>query len=59
MKIESFTPQVPRQIRMEFDRNDGWAIIAAINEYAEKYPQAVEVEKWKRWASDLDKELRK
>lgn len=59
MRIREFQPPAPpKQIEMTFERNDGWAIVAALAEYAERHPGAAEQEKWKRWARELDDVLR-
>ena len=59
MRIERVRPQPPpTQFSMTFSMNDGWAVIAALKEYAERHPQAAEREQWKAWAAELDKTMR-
>jgi hypothetical protein len=60
VKIERVIPKPPpTEIQMTFGRNAGWAIVAALKEYAAHHPYAAHVENWKRWADDLDEELRR
>lgn len=60
MKIETAVPvPPPREIRMTFPAHEGWAIMAALREYADLHPGAVHAENWREWAFKLDKELRK
>lgn len=60
MQIERVDPKpMPPNFRLTFSQNDGWGIVAALREYAERHPNAVENEKWLQWAKDLDRELRK
>ena len=55
MKIEKVGQP---EFRMTFAASDGWAILAALKEYTQNHPDAVEVKKWQEWANDLDKQLR-
>lgn len=58
MKIERFNPKPPAEFKMTFARDDGWAIVAALREYVERHQGAAHLEDWKKWAADLDRELR-
>lgn len=59
MRIASEYPRPPREITMAFPESDGWAIIAALIEYAESHPNAAHADHWRDWAKRLDEELRK
>ena len=59
LRIERVVPTPPPEIRMSFAVGDGWAIVAALAEYAERHPGAAQVQEWKRWASELDAVLRR
>ena len=58
MKISYVQPIPEREVVMTFAEGDGWAIIAALTEYADQHPSAVGYDKWKKWAKDLDALLR-
>ena len=60
MRIESVSPPPPpREIRMAFPVGEGWAIVAALQEYVHKHPDAVYAERWMAWVRELDAELRR
>lgn len=60
MKIASMKlPPPPRHIEMTFPQSEGWAIVAALSDYARAHPAAAEVESWREWAKTLDDELRR
>jgi len=43
---------------LEFSRDEGWVIVAALADYAATHPDAAERDEWRRWAKELDRELR-
>lgn len=59
MKVSSVIPPNARQISLTFPQDQGWAIVAALREYADRHPDAQHREDWRNWAEALDKELRK
>jgi hypothetical protein len=60
LRIELVTPPPPpKQVSMTFPRDDAWAIIAALREYADRNKRAVHREDWIKWASDLDELVRR
>jgi len=60
MKIERHAPEPPPpEFTMTFTRDDGWAIVAALAEYADAHSGARDRDTWKRWAKELDCELRR
>lgn len=61
MKIASIAPNPPppREITMSFPQGEGWAIVAALREYADRNPRAVNESHWREWAKALDRELRR
>lgn len=58
MKISSIQPP-PREITMTFPANEGWAVLAALNDWIERNPGAVDRDKWRKWAIDLERELKR
>ncbi len=59
MKIRRVQPPAPPPVfLLEISDGEGWAVVAALREYAERHPHAVEVEAWRSWAKDLDRKLR-
>jgi hypothetical protein len=59
MLIERVVPEPPTHIRMSFPLDEGWAVVAALKDYAEQHPDAAGVDKWAKWAQTLDAELRR
>ena len=59
MRIRRTIPQPPPEFTMTFSRDDGWAIVMALRDAYLTYKSAVERDEWKKWADDLDKELRR
>jgi hypothetical protein len=59
MKIETYQPPKPPKVyRLEFSREDGWAVVAALADFARKNPNANNSELWRDWANELDRLLR-
>lgn len=58
MEIKSFIPKSPKMYSLTFPMDEGWAIVAALSEYADKHPQAAHTDKWRQWAITLDRELK-
>lgn len=59
MRITAQIPQPPpKEIVMTFPKAEGWAIAAALAEYAERHPEAVRAALWNEWATRLDEILR-
>jgi hypothetical protein len=47
MKIDRAQPPPPPcEITMTFPVQEGWAIVAALKEWAERHPNAADVEMW-------------
>jgi hypothetical protein len=59
MKVERVIPRPPPEFTMTFSKDEGWAIVAALREYSDKHPQAMDRDEWREWADVLDKELRR
>jgi hypothetical protein len=61
MKIDRVIPQPPPpppvQFSLVFTRDEGWAIVAALRDYADRHPSAARADDWLQWAKDLDREL--
>lgn len=57
MKVTSSPPV--RTYRLEFTRDEGWAVAAALREYAVLHSDAADVKQWELWADALARELRK
>jgi hypothetical protein len=58
LKIASVqAPPPPREISMTFSSGEGWAVVAALREYADHHAGAADVAKWNEWATALDREL--
>lgn len=51
-------PRVRAEISLTFSTDEGWAIVAALREYADNHPDAVHREEWRKWASDLYDRMR-
>lgn len=59
MKIERVAPPPPpREFALTFTRDEGWAIVGALKEYAVSHRGAVHADTWSRWADELDAKLR-
>ena len=60
MKITLVSPPPPpKEIKMEFPVDEGWAIVAALHDYVHAHPNAAEVNRWREWFVALDAELRR
>lgn len=46
------------QFSMEFNRDEGWTIVASIKCFVKTHPDAVGIKEWAEWADELDKLLR-
>lgn len=57
MKVTSSAPAPT--YRLEFNAFEGWAVVAALRDYADRHPQAACVKEWELWADALARELRK
>lgn len=58
MKIAKFIPPVEPRFSLTFTLDEGWAVVAALADWAKKNPGAAEANAWTQWAHDLDRELR-
>ncbi len=59
MKISKERPEpLPLEIVLRFPVGEGWAVAAALREYADSHPQASHRDSWRSWAADLDRFLR-
>lgn len=58
MKIELTIPKPPPEFHMTFNRDEGWALCAALKQFADNHPRAEEVLTWHDWADKLDSLLR-
>jgi hypothetical protein len=63
VKIDRIPPPVPPVpppvFLLTFTRDEGWALTAALREYAERHPHAADKNEWLQWAKELDRELRR
>jgi hypothetical protein len=59
MRIERFIPTPAPSFTMTFTREEGWALVAALSDWADKHPDAASLDEWKQWATDLTRELRR
>lgn len=46
------------EFKITFSREEGWPILAALNEWIANHPDAANIHIWKKWAQDLDNYLR-
>jgi hypothetical protein len=62
MKIDKVQPPPqpppPPVFQLQFSRDDGWTIVAALNAWVARHPQAQGIDEVQQWAIDLDKKLR-
>ena len=57
MKIESRQPPAPVFV-LTFSRDEGWALVASLQAWADGNPEAVGRDKWREWATMIGRELR-
>lgn len=59
MKIARVIPPAEPKFSLTFSRDEGWAIAMALWDAYTRYPEALDREQWKSWASELNAELRR
>jgi hypothetical protein len=43
---------------MTFPHSEGWAVVAALRDYADAHPEAADAKAWRAWSKELERELR-
>ncbi len=54
MRFKREIPKPPPEIVMTFSEHEGWAVLAALTEWANDHPDAHDAETWRGWAKELD-----